>query len=181
MLLKSWQERVGLLCLCFLLVCLLFSYGIQNSAATQKGQHQGSEHPRVHRTGVALEPKFYWFYEALGKLENVKETDNRIEGSYESRFERTDFWVEKKRVMDPAARTEGYKLAIEKIISYMAPGALPDNEANRKYMTQLMTKLREITGMDLKGYPEWKKWFEENRDRLEWSDEKKMIVVEGKK
>ncbi len=83
--------------------------------------------------------------------------------------------------MDPATRTEGYKLAIEKIISFLEPGAIPDNEANRKYMAQLMTKLKVITGMDLKGYQEWKKWFDSNRDRLEWSNEKKMMVVEGKK
>jgi hypothetical protein len=67
---------------------------------------------------------------------------------------------------------------MEKIIRYMAPGVVPDIPDNRKYMAELLSKLKAVTGMQLEGHEAWNAWFTKNRHHLKWSKEKRMLVIE---
>jgi hypothetical protein len=114
----------------------------------------------------------------MDRLQQVSVKGGQVEGAYTERQQLTYFTIPSEKLRDPAARTEGYKQAIERIIAYMAPGAVADIEANRIYMKQLRAKLISIAGVEFATYTEWKNWFDTNRDRLKWSDAKNMLVLE---
>jgi hypothetical protein len=68
-------------------------------------------------------------------------------------------------------------MAIAKIIAFLAPGAVPDIEVNRKYLAEMTAKMRMLTGMNLEGYDAWKTWFDANGPSLRWSDGENRLVV----
>ena len=128
---------------------------------------------------IVLEARLYWHYEIMGKLAEVTNRNGRIEGTYYERMKPTYFKLDAAKLEDPVAHAEGCKSAMAKIISYLAPGVVPDIPDNRKYMAELLARLKEITGMQLEGYEAWNDWFAKNRSKLKWSKEKKMLVAEG--
>ncbi|MGH8103885.1 MAG: hypothetical protein ACREJQ_05110 [bacterium] len=167
-------------------IFLLLVFGTEVAVAcNQTPQVQGDE-PSEH-TGVGspksrpimLEPKLYWFYEAMDMLTEVKKEGQYVEGAFTDRSMTFYFTVPTDRLHDPSARTEGYKIAVARIIALMVPGAVPDNEANRKYIAELEAKLKAITRKDLGGYAQWKTWFDANQANLEWSDEKNILAISG--
>jgi hypothetical protein len=146
-----------------------------------EGTQEREDQP-VHRQGISIDGKSYWFYEAMGILENVRETKKGVEGTFLVGGARTDFIVPSDQVADVFARSEGYRMAIEKVIFFMSPtGSIPHNETNRKYVANLKERLRKMTGMNFKGYTEWKEWLDANRDKLHWSKDKNLMIVEGQK
>jgi len=142
-------------------------------------QQRETEHPRNVGQRIEIDAPTYWFYEAMGMLQGVQTVNGRVEGTFTERQRATRFAVPADQVRDPAARTAGYKQAVARIIGYMRPGAVPDTESNRQYLRELQTKLKAMTGLDFATYDEWKQWFDANREKLKWSDEKKVFVVEG--
>ncbi|MDD5434453.1 MAG: hypothetical protein PH343_03390 [Nitrospira sp.] len=139
-------------------------------------EHEGIGTPQ--NRAIKIEPKQYWYYEALKMLQDVKMEGAVVEGVFTERSTIFYFTVSKDKLFEPKARVEGYKMAIERIIGLMAPGAVTDNEANRKYLSEQEGILRSITGKELSGYGSWKEWFEANRNKLKWSEEKKMLVAD---
>ena len=125
----------------------------------------------------SLEARLYWYYEAMGKLENVQDDGRQVTGVYRERMKPTHFVVERARLLDVESRTEGYVMAIQKIVAYMAPGAVPDNEANRKYMAERLQKLQAITGERFSTSEQWETWLEESLPSLRWSEADDRLIV----
>jgi len=161
-----------------MLAAISFLLCIGATPTASSGEQNNSEHSRPSNRRVVLDPKLYWYYAAMGKLEHLKTSEGQVEGSYSERGVRTEFTIKTSDLKNPVARTKGYKLAVEKIIAYMAPGAVPDNEANRKYMAELTKNLEAITGMHFTGHDDWKKWFDANHEKLQWSEAQNTLIVQ---
>jgi hypothetical protein len=127
---------------------------------------------------VEFEPEVFWFYEMIGGLSDVNTRGDRVEGILTERGERTPFRTDRSGVEDPASRTAGYRDAAARIVAYMAPGALPDNEANRAYLRELEARLQQVTGLDLEGYVAWSHWYAESAEELRWSEADGVLVRE---
>jgi hypothetical protein len=136
-----------------------------------------SEHSQATGQSVELDPTYYWYLEAMGKLENLRTLDGTVEGSYAERLRITHFTIDEEKLQDPKARTEGYKKAVKKIIGYMAPGAVVDSEANRDYLTKLKSTLSRLTALSLSDYEAWRAWWESNESELRWSEGRQMLIV----
>lgn len=132
-----------------------------------------------HRPGPnveQLDPERYWYYELLGKLRDVKSDPDFTRGAYMDRLRPVQFVTSTEGLRDAAQRTKGYISAIATILGYMSPGAIPDNEANRRYLFELTERMRKATGKSFSAYDEWRNWFEANRDYLDWSEERQLLV-----
>lgn len=139
-------------------------------------EHEGIGTPK--NRPMKIEPKQYWYYEAMKMLQDVKMEGAAVEGAFTERSAIFYFTVSKDKLFEPKARVDGYKMAIERIIGLMAPGAVIDNEANRRYLSEQEGILRNITGKELSGYGHWKEWYEANHKKLKWSEEKKILVAD---
>lgn len=161
-------------------VALLFvlSAGEELACARQatRPQRPPSQEHRAGPNMEQLDAEHYWYYELLGKLRDVKSDPDFTRGIYMDRLRPVPFVTSTEGLRDAAQRTKGYVSAIATILGYMSPGAIPDNEANRRYLFELTERMRKATGKSFSGYDEWRNWFEANRDFLDWSEERQLLV-----
>jgi hypothetical protein len=165
--------RMGIVCLLPLLLTLCCS-----GYPPQQPTPQNSEHPKAENPSVAtdIEPRLYWFYDGMKRLRDVHTEGSEVRGIFLDRNMRFFFKIDYQKLKNSQDRTEGYKMAIERIIRYLAPGAFADAESTRKELAELEKSLQTMTGLKLKGYDAWKTWFQIHGKNLEWSDEKQLMT-----
>jgi hypothetical protein len=128
--------------------------------------------PQVER----IEAQRYWYYELLGRVRDVKPDPDFTWGVYMDRQRPVQFSTPSEELRDAAQRAKGYIEAMVTILGYMAPRAIPDNEANRRYLLELTQRMQKVTGQPFAKYDEWRNWFKANRDYLVWSEERQLLL-----
>ena len=160
-------------------VLILMTGGMHVVSAVQRSQGPPQKPSLEHVPGPQvsrIEAHQYWFYELLGQLKDVKTDLDFTRGAYMDRQRPVQFSTRTAEVRDPAQRARGYVRAMATILGYMAPRAIPDNEANRQYLRELTQRMQKITGKPFTKYDEWRNWFETNRDYLFWSEEQQLLL-----
>ena len=133
-------------------------------------------------TRGTLDPKLYWFHEAMGNLKDVRRDGATLKGSYIERQVPTSFTMPASALEDPLARGEGYKLAVRRMLAWLHPGAVSDNAPNREYLLSLRGVLTKLTGQDAStpgALRSLQAWFDENAAFLIWSPGDERLVVPG--
>src|SRR4051812_15054429 len=89
-------------------MAVLIAGGVLMPIVACASQQRGTEHPANTQQRLALEASTYWFYEAMGKLEQVKTVNGHVEGQFTERMRVTRFTVPSEQLGDATARTAGY-------------------------------------------------------------------------
>jgi hypothetical protein len=166
--------RIGLLGL----LCLPFLFTLCCSGHPRQQPASRTLNSEVEDSSVAtdLEPRLYWFYEGMKRLRDVRTEGNEVRGVFLDRNWTFSFQIDSRKLKNNQDRTAGYKMAIERIIRYLAPGAFADAEDTHKELAVLEKSLQTMTGLNFNGYEAWKVWFRMRGKNLEWSDEKQLMI-----
>lgn len=120
----------------------------------------------------------YWFFEMHGDITRIIfEDEQRIifevrsmEGSYKGQ-------IDKSLLKDNRAKTKGAMEALRSLIISQEI-TYPQIHAHKQYYDKNNDQLKKITGQNFTLPNEWRDWYEENKNKLVWSDEKDHLIIE---
>lgn len=126
-----------------------------------------------------LSPRAYWFWDGYLGFTEVADRAGLREGRL--LVDRaTCFRIELASLEEPSARTQGYKRAIRewfKLVPLEAQAWISDTA-----VLLIRRRLEDLTGQPFPRREDWKRWWVENADFLEWSEDAgRLVVVEDAK
>jgi len=168
-----------------LLAALVFTVGAGAGMKTDKHMHKAAEEEaEQHRFSKANRYDFdgeqYWYYKMMEKVSNESVTNGTLLGEIQERDRKIFFQLPKKEADNAGKRNKGYTMAVAKIVAFLEPGFLPQNDANERYMTNLKKILRQNTQLSekiIEDHSRLSLWFSRNKNRLEWSEKAQQLVV----
>ena len=167
-----------------LLISLAFNVNASDELSINKHHQHTEEETEQHMFSKANRYDFdgeqYWFYKMMEKVSNESITNDILLGEIQERDRRIYFQLPKAEAEDNKKRDQGYTMAIARIVAFLEPGVLPDNEANKKYMVNLKKILQQNTQLSTKIIEDYSKlslWFSRNRNRLIWSEQEQQLVI----
>ncbi|WDE10117.1 hypothetical protein [Thalassomonas haliotis] len=167
-----------------LLISLAFSINAGAGFNTGKHMHKAEEEAEQHKFSKANRYDFdgeqYWYYKMMEKVTNESVTNGTLLGEIQERDRKIYFQLPKTEVDNAEKRNLGYTMAVAKIVAFLEPGFLPDNDANKKYMASLKKILQQNTQLSsrvIENHSKLKLWFSRNKNRLEWSEQAQQLVI----
>ncbi|WDD97358.1 hypothetical protein [Thalassomonas actiniarum] len=122
----------------------------------------------------------YWYYKMMEKVTNESVTNGTLLGEIQERDRKIYFQLPKTEADNAGKRNKGYTMAVAKIVAFLEPGFLPDNDANKQYMANLKKILQKNTQLSkriLEDHSRLSLWFSRNKNRLIWSEQAQQLVI----
>jgi len=116
-----------------------------------------------------IAPDSYWYNYALDRVISSSEKDGYIVGTIQARHALSRFRVRKDLAVKLEAKTRGYKLAVDELVSgWLSTSA-------REFA---LTKLRAFTQENFEQTSDWEKWYRANNAYLVWSERRGKLIVD---
>lgn len=177
---KKMRFNIGFI----LLISLAFNVNAGAGLNTDKHMHKTEEEAEQHKFSKAnrydFDGKQYWYYKMMEKVTNESVTNGTLLGEIQERDRKIYFQLPKNEADNADKRNQGYTMAVAKIVAFLEPGFLPDNDANKNYMANLKKILQKNTQLSsriIEDHSRLNLWFSRNKKRLEWSEQAQQLVI----
>ena len=138
-------------------------------------QHEFSKTKRFNFDGEQ-----YWYYKMLNKVSHENVNDGMLFEEIKERDSRIYFQISSKEVKNVSKRNKGYTMAVAKIVAFLEPGYLTENDGNKAYMLRLKKILQQntqLSAQDIENHSRLSLWFSRNKARLQWSEKDRQLLV----
>ena len=137
--------------------------------------------PRIEADLVQLDPGEYWFLQGVGNVVGAHEEDGllRAECTWPQGARRSRCSIPKDQLSDRKAREAGYRRAAQYLVESFDPG--PDRPPlPPEFAKALSDRLDALTQAGLSSAAAWRRWWNENKGRLELAPDGTHLVAGGR-
>ncbi|WP_114327549.1 hypothetical protein [Candidatus Colwellia aromaticivorans] len=148
---------------------------LNNHLHEEVEQHEFSKDNRFN-----FEGEQYWYYNMLNQVSQESINNGMLFGEIQERDSKIYFQISTKEIDNVNKRNQGYTMAIAKIVAFLEPGYLTQNENNKAYMQRLKKILQQNTQLSdqiIDNHSRLSLWFSRNKARLQWSEKDRKLVV----
>ena len=118
----------------------------------------------------------YWAYEGLGVVSKAKDGHGERRGRYDLPLHSGRFRVSLAALEDREVRSEGYRVATEQLVVYLAS----ETAGPAALRGVAMARLKQVTSETFDTPDEWLLWWVRNRDGLVLSSDGRRLLTESR-